>query len=93
MVLILSSNSPNAGLVTSVDFLEMETWVALRGPGMLYSILPPLLKVCHQNTLESCSPAAWKIDVNPPVCLSGKNHAALCEKNSPKDTNQAVAEL
>lgn len=85
MVLILSSNSPNAGLVTSsVDFLEMEIWAAPRGPGMLYSFLPPLLKICHQNTLESYSPAAWKIHVNPPAWLSGKTALCFVKKTAPR---------
>lgn len=84
MVLILSPNSPNAGLVTSsVDFLEMETRAALRGPEMLHSILPPQLKICHGNPLGPYLTAALKIHVNSkPV---RENHTAFCDKNSPKD--------
>lgn len=86
MVLILSTNSPNTGLVTSsVDFLEMETWTALRGPGMLHSFLPPQLKIYHGNPLEPYSPAALKIHVNSqPV---RENCTELRDKNSPKDTS------
>lgn len=86
MVLILSTNSPNTGLVTSsVDFLKMETWAALRGPGMLHSFLPPQLKIYHANPMEPYSPAALEIHVNSqPV---RENCTALRDKNSLKDTS------
>lgn len=86
MVLILSPNSPNTGLVTSsVHFLEMETWAALRGSGTLHSLLPPQLKICRGNLLEPYSPAALKIHINSqPV---RENRTALRDKNSPKDTS------
>lgn len=85
MVLILSSNSPNTGPVTSyVDFLEMETRAALRGAGMLYSFLPPLFKLCLRNTLESYSPAAWEIHVNSPAWLSGKTALHFVRKTAPR---------
>lgn len=85
MVLILSSNSQNAGLLTSsVDFLEMETWAAPRGAGMPYFFLPPLLKICCQSTLESYSPAAWKIHVNPPAWLSEKTALHFMRKTAPR---------
>lgn len=81
---MLSPNSPNAGLVTSsVDFLEMETWAALRGPEMLHSFLPPQLKICHGNALEPYSPAALKIHVNSQHVR--ENRTVLRDKNSPKD--------
>lgn len=83
---ITTQRPTNTGLVTSfVDFLEMETWAALRGPEMLHSFLPPQLKICHGNPLEPFSPAALKIHVNSqPV---RENRTALCDKNSPKDTS------
>lgn len=51
---------------------------------MLYSFLPPLLKICHQNTLESCSPGAWKIHVSPPAWLSGKIVLRFMRKTAPR---------
>lgn len=61
---------------------------------MPYSFLPPLLKICQQNTLESYLPAAWKIHVHPPAWLSGKTTLRFGEESSPEDTNQqAAAEL
>lgn len=84
MLLILPWNSPNAGPVTSsVDFLEMETWAAPRRARMLYSLLPPALQICHRDTLESHSPAAWKIHVNPPARLSGKTVLCFMRKTAP----------